>query len=98
MLKRRVFTTFVHGIIWLLFSTVPLLIFSGPPFNRTYSQVLSNSSYWIFIAAFIFLFYFTTYYIIPRFYLQKNYSGYGIAMFLIFVGFFFLKPFELMIY
>jgi len=95
---RKLFSTFIHVIVWVLFCTVPLLIFSGRPFNRTYEEILTCPYYLLFNGSFIFLFYFTTYFLIPRFYLQKKFVAYGISMFLMFVAFFFLKPFELMVY
>jgi sensor histidine kinase YesM len=85
-------------VVWLLFATVPLLIFSSPPFNKTYLQIITGPYYVLFIVFYIFLFYFSTYYLIPKLYLQKKYSKYSISLFLLFVVFYFLKPFELMVY
>ena len=96
MSRKKAFLIFIHSICWLFFATIPPIIFHGSPFRRSYSNTILSPSYLIFVFSFVFLFYLTTDYLIPQFYLKKKYFQYFGSMFLVFVAYFFLKPFELM--
>src|SRR5688572_23143697 len=98
MLLKRILKIFIHCIAWLCLANIPLLIFNGRPFYQSYSTTLSSPFCWLFPLSFIFLFYFTTEYLIPKFYLTKKYLKFSVGMFLLFAGFYLLKPFTLMWY
>lgn len=96
MLKRKVFLIFIHFVCWLLFAAFPPLVFNAYPLYVSYSKTLTSPYYWYFVFSFIFLFYFTTEYLIPKLYLKHKHFQYYGSLFLVFVVYFFLKPFEFM--
>ncbi|MDX2049403.1 MAG: sensor histidine kinase [Chitinophagaceae bacterium] len=94
MSQSRASSLIIHLAGWLIFLSLPVLFMSrgeegGYPFS-----ILLSYQYWLFGLTYIFLFYFHSSFLIPGFYLQKQYKAYGIIIFLLFTLVFFLKPFD----
>jgi two-component system LytT family sensor kinase len=84
-----------HGILILIWMSLPYLAFYQKPGpKKIYANPLESPYYWLLTLSFIGLFYGYTYYVVPRFYLTKKYLKFLGIVFILFVVFGLLKPFE----
>lgn len=92
MITFKPVTIITHSLGWLLFiSLIVGFSLSGPERNN-FQDLLS---YYLFIlGVYVFLFYFNGYFLIPEFYLRKNYTLYFISVIILFVIVYYLKPFD----
>jgi len=75
------------------FSLVVGFMANAPQSHNVFSQLL-QPPFLIFYAVFLFLFYFNMGVLIPQFYLKQQYIIYFIAIGLLFVAVFFIRPFD----
>ncbi|HTQ64790.1 MAG TPA: sensor histidine kinase [Puia sp.] len=87
-----------HIIGWIIFLSLPLLFLNGNSTNENKFQILFSANYFLFCIAYIFLFYFNTYFLIPQFYLQKKFFIYFIIILLLLIIFYLLKPFDQLVF
>lgn len=79
---------------WLLFFSFPLIFINGARSQNNVSALLSNPYFWMFDCAYLALFYLNGLVLIPAFFLKKRYVAYFAIIVALFVGFYFLKPFD----
>jgi two-component system LytT family sensor kinase len=95
MQKIRLTTIATQIVIWLTFWGYTLLFFLQNTSNGVLG-VLSSPFYWLFNIIYTLLFYCHTYYLVPHLFLKRKYAQYFVSIFLIFTGFYLLKPFLIM--
>src|SRR5687767_8926669 len=93
---KKIFFIIRHLVTVIFFLFFPLTIFREEG-AELYRLAFPNPFYWLFCISLGLLFYVNYYYFVPKFFRPKKYGIYGIIIFLLFVFFFFLKPFELMV-
>jgi two-component system LytT family sensor kinase len=83
-----------HGLGLLFFFSIPI-IFLGQQFRAgQIGGLLLAKPFWIFFGTYVLLFYFHSYFLIPRFFLHKKIAVYAGILALLFAGVFLLKPFD----
>lgn len=83
-----------HIAGWLLLYTLIMVFVSySPGASDAFSQTLTIR-YLAFFAVYIFLFYFNSLALVPYFLLQKKYAYYFIIIIILFIGIYFLKPYD----
>ena len=95
MLKLRAYQISIHIAGWVLFMALPLLFLNGG--QSSLGSLLFVPYYWLFCFAYIFLFYFNAYLLIPRLFLKKKYVWYAIITLLLLTGVYILKPYDLLL-
>jgi two-component system LytT family sensor kinase len=94
-MRRKIFAGIAHSALWLAFLGFPFIFFYEDK-EFEISSVLGSPFYWLFLFSYLLLFYLNYYFLIPRLYLKKWYNWYALSLFLLFVVFYFEKPFILM--
>jgi len=93
MLRLKAFSILLHIAGWLLFLTLPLLFMeSGPQGN--WPGVLYSLPFLRFCVCYISLFYINSYFLIPDYFIRKKYIAYFSFAILLFIGVFYLRPFD----
>jgi two-component system LytT family sensor kinase len=92
MRSFKTYSVIIHLAGWVLFMAFPLLFFYGGDSNPL--VLLQQFSYWLFCFSYIFLFYLNTFFLIPHLFLVKRYITFSIIILVLFIGIFFLKPFD----
>ncbi|HEY4197065.1 MAG TPA: histidine kinase [Mucilaginibacter sp.] len=93
MHRFKVYQVIVHIAGWLLFMAFPILFINGDQSGAAFF-VLKSPHYWLFCLSYFFLYYLNTYVLIPVFFFKKAYTWYGIIAMLLFVGVYFLQPYD----
>ncbi|MDX1956827.1 MAG: histidine kinase [Chitinophagaceae bacterium] len=84
----------LHTALLLLFLGLPLVFLSGLGFPTDWGTFFSQKHYWIFIGIFLFIFYFHTYFLVPRLLFKQDYLLYGVIILIMLIGIIFYKPFD----
>ncbi len=84
----------LHTALLLLFLGLPLVFLSGLGFPTDWGTFFSQKHYWIFIGLFLSLFYFHTYFLVPRLLFRQDYLLYGVILLILLVGIILYKPFD----
>jgi len=84
-----------HTLIGLIYFGLPFIFFIEDK-KFSFERVLLSPYYWLFSLSFGLLFYLNYYFFIPKFYLRKQYGRYALIVAVLFVLFYFVKPFLLM--
>jgi two-component system LytT family sensor kinase len=96
MFRFKTFTLILHLAGWLLFLMFPLLFLeSGADADRL--AVFYSFPYLQFCLCYIVLFYLNSYYLIPQFFIRKNYRVYFLILGILLIGVFSLRPFDKLI-
>jgi hypothetical protein len=66
----------IHVVGWIIFFSLPFLLFPRPFRNDNVTHFLISYNYWVYNIFYIVLFYFNGYFLIPRLYLKKKYFIY----------------------
>jgi len=83
-----------HLIGWLLFFSLIIAFSYNFPGGENVMQKIFSPWYLVFYGTFIFLFYLNTNLLMPKLYLEKKHFLYFIILVLLFVGVYFLQPFD----
>jgi two-component system LytT family sensor kinase len=94
MLRFKLNNILIHVTGWLLFLVFPVLFLSTGSKESGAWILLSSPFYWLFCLTYLTLFYFNLWYLIPNYFLKKNYWMYGAGVALLFGCVFFLQPFD----
>jgi two-component system LytT family sensor kinase len=93
MLPVKKANLLIHGTGIFMFLCLPLLFTMGnEPENP--GSVFISPTYWLFCGTYIFLFYFNTYFLIPRLYLAKKFVYYFGVLTVLFALIYFIKPYD----
>lgn len=84
----------LHTALLLLFLGLPLVFLSGLDFPTDWGTFFSQKHYWIFIGLYLSLFYFHTYFLVPRLLFRQDYFLYGVILLIMLVGIILYKPFD----
>ncbi|MBL7751593.1 MAG: histidine kinase [Chitinophagaceae bacterium] len=84
----------LHTALLLLFLGLPLVFLSGLGFPTDWGTFFSQKHYWIFIGIFLFIFYFHTYFLVPRLLFRQHYLLYGVLLLVMLIGIILYKPFD----
>lgn len=84
----------LHTALLLLFLGLPLVFLSGLGLPTDWGNFFGQEHYWIFIGLFLFIFYFHTYYLVPRLLFRQDYLLYGTILLILLIGIIFYKPFD----
>ncbi|MBL7739703.1 MAG: sensor histidine kinase [Chitinophagaceae bacterium] len=83
-----------HVAGWVFFFSLVLgFVYRSPSIDSPFGIILSFP-FLVFCLIFIFLFYFNTYVLIPRLYLERKYVIYAAVIAILFTAVFFIKPFD----
>lgn len=94
MLRERVLTGTTHVIGWLLFfGLLAGFFYNFHPELNVWSLIL-NPAFLFFMAAYLFVYYFNTLLLVPYLYLRKKYLVYALAIAVLLVVIYFVKPFD----
>ncbi|WP_158797811.1 sensor histidine kinase [Pedobacter sp. L105] len=93
MFRLKAFSIILHIAGWSLFLMFPLLIMENSQEVRRITEVYTWP-YFQFCLCYILLFYINCYFLIPKFFLVKKYLYYFLCLLLLYVGVFFLRPFD----
>ncbi|MES2331752.1 MAG: histidine kinase [Bacteroidota bacterium] len=92
-LRLPVIATHITG--WLLFQCLPLVFILGQSRNNTsLLDILSHYQYWQFSFYYVAVFYLHSYFMLPQLFANKRKLVYVIAMLLLALSVFTVKPFE----
>lgn len=97
MIQSKSYTIVTHVAAWILFLSLPVLFVTS---QSGYSGILSTlaSPYtWLFFSAYIFIFYFHSWWLIPKLYLKKKFFLYASSLFILLIAVWLLKPFDRMV-
>lgn len=94
MSQSRLFIFFSHILGLLFFFSIPIIFLGGSFQLQNFVEVITSKQYLIFYGCYIFLYYFNSFWLIPRLYLQKKFFAYTGILLLLFTGVYFLKPFD----
>ncbi|WP_247235006.1 sensor histidine kinase [Telluribacter sp. SYSU D00476] len=97
MFRSRSFIIITHIIGWLLFISLPVFFLSHDGRSRRIISIVSSPTFWLFGVCYIVLFYFHTYWLIPRLFIRRRYLTYTAIVIALFGGIFLLKPFDMLI-
>jgi two-component system, LytTR family, sensor kinase len=90
----RISDIFIHVFAGLAFLTLPLLFMSGQTGNEGIISIVLSAGYWIFCLTYILIFYFNTYFLIPRLYFTRKYLFYITIVLVLFALVSYGRPFE----
>src|ERR1700760_1794518 len=93
MHRFKVYQVIVHIAGWLLFMAFPILFINGDQSGAAFS-VLKDPYYWLYCCTYFSLYYLNTYLLIPVFFFKKAYTLYSIIVLLLFIGVYFLQPYD----
>jgi two-component system, LytTR family, sensor kinase len=94
MFKSKTSIVVVHVVGWLLFFSLVLGFVSTSPGHSNIFPKLFSPYYLEFYTICLFLFYFNSWFLIPKLYLGNRYTAYFTIILLLFVGMYFLRPFD----
>jgi hypothetical protein len=84
-----------HASFILFFLLLPFIISQQTTHPLRQFNLFLSLHYWVYLISFISYFYSYTYYFIPVLFLRKKYWAFAGFLFLVFIYFWFVKPFEL---
>jgi two-component system LytT family sensor kinase len=93
MHRFKVYQVIVHIAGWLLFMAFPILFINGDQSGAAF-PVLKDPFYWLFCLTYFSLYYLNTCLLIPVFFFKKAYTWYGAISLLLFIGVYFLQPYD----
>jgi two-component system, LytTR family, sensor kinase len=93
-MKQKLTPIMAHIAGWILFLSLVIGFVTRSPAGGSILANFLSSSFIVFCLVYIFLFYFNTYFLIPRLYLQKQYVLYGLFILLLLVAVYFIRPFD----
>lgn len=96
--KQELFTILGHVTGWLLFFTLILAFLSGNrPGSHSVVSIITSGPFFIFSAAYLFLFYLNFFVLVPQFFLVRKYWVYFSVILVLFIAIYVLKPFDRLI-
>ena len=94
MKHNKVTPVIPHIAGWLFFFSLVLgFLYRSPEIDNPLNIVFSWS-FFVFGIVYLFLFYFNTYVLIPNFYLKKRYLIYAVAIIILFIAVYVIRPFD----
>ena len=93
MLRPKAFSFLLHIAGWLLFLILPLLFMESSQ-EGNWPGILYSLPFLRFCVCYISLFYINSYYLIPDYFIRKKYVTYFSFTILLFIGVFYLRPFD----
>ncbi|HVM90260.1 MAG TPA: histidine kinase [Puia sp.] len=94
MLKIKASSVIAHCIVWGVFLSLPLLFISGQPESISFSSLFLSKEYFLFFLIYIVVFYFNTYFLVPRLYLRNRFVTYFAIVLTLLLIISFVKPFD----
>jgi two-component system, LytTR family, sensor kinase len=94
MFRSKAFIILSHLLGLLFFFSIPVIFLGQQMSGQDLAEVLGTWQFWGFCGFYVFLFYFNSYWLIPRLFLRKKYWAYAGVMVLLFTGVYLLKPFD----
>ena len=94
MMPVRTSAIITHIAAWILFLSLPVLFVSSQARSGDFLSILISSYTWLFFATYIFIFYLNSRYLLPQLYFKKRFLLYAIAILVLLIGVWFLKPFD----
>jgi two-component system, LytTR family, sensor kinase len=93
-MRSKVLNIAGHVAGWLVFFSLVIGFFANSPQEHGVLSKIFQTPFLIFYFTFLFLFYFNTTVLIPRFYLRKQYLLYFFIIALLFVVVYLIRPFD----
>lgn len=94
-MKQNTLTPVVaHAAGWIFFFSLVLGFLYNSPEVHSISAVVVSWSFIAFCIIYLFIFYVNTYLLIPRLYLKRKYVLYFIAIVILLVAIYFIRPFD----
>ena len=94
MLRNLLSTVLTHAAGWLFFLCLPWIFLVRAFHAKNYLSFLFSSPFWLFASVYFVVFYFTSYFLIPRLYFKRKYTLYLFSILLLFIAVFYLSPFD----
>jgi hypothetical protein len=94
MKQNRLTPIIAHAAGWILFFSLLLGFLYNSRNALDISGIVLSWTFFVFCIIYLFLFYFNTYFLIPKFYIEKKYILYFIIVALLFTAVYFIKPFD----
>ncbi len=94
MTKSKVNTIILHCIGWLLFFILPVIFIISQSFDGNSFHLSANIFTLVSISAYIFIFYFHTYFLFPRLFLNKKRGVYFLGIVALLLVVYFLRPYD----
>ncbi len=94
MIRPKAINIIAHVAGWLLFFSLFVGFITNSWDNPDVAKQLFSPEYLLFYFVFLFLFYFNVYVLIPHLYLKKKYLVYFAIIVALFIGIYFLRPFD----
>ena len=93
-MRARFINSIAHIAGWIIFFSLVLGFVTRSPGGQSISKNVLALPFLSFCAIFLFLFYFNTYLLIPKLYLEKKYILYFTFVLILFAAVYILKPFD----
>jgi two-component system LytT family sensor kinase len=94
-MQKKIFPIIAHIVAWLFFLVLPFgFIYEDE--NLRLEAMLLSPYYWLFSLSYGLLFYINFFFLIPKLYLKGLHRSYMLALLLLFIIFYFQKPFYYM--
>jgi two-component system, LytTR family, sensor kinase len=94
MKQNKLTPAIAHAAGWIFFFSLVLGFLYNSRNAPGISTIIFSWSFVLFCIIYLFLFYFNTYSLIPKLYLEKKYVLYFIIVLLLFIAVYFLRPFD----
>jgi len=94
MKKNRLTLAIAHAAGWIIFFSLVLGFLYNSPEVRNVFHIALSWPFLAFCVVFLFVFYFNTYLLIPKLYLEKKYTVYFIIVLALFATVYIIRPFD----
>jgi two-component system, LytTR family, sensor kinase len=94
MKRNRLTLIIAHAAGWIFFFSLVLGFLYNSPDVQNVFHIAFSWPFLAFCVIFLFIFYFNTYLLIPKLYLEKKYTIYFVVIILLFAAVYFIQPFD----
>lgn len=94
MIPVRTSAIITHMAAWILFLSLPVLFVSSQSRSGDFLSILASPYTWLFFATYIFIFYLNSWYLLPELYFKKRFVLFAIAILVLLIAVWLLKPFD----
>ena len=93
----RIFSLITHIVAWILFLSLPILFVANQSGGSDFWSILFSWKTFLFVATYVSIFYLHTYVLIPQLFARKRWFLYAIALLLLLLGVWALRPYDRLI-
>jgi two-component system LytT family sensor kinase len=93
MTRLKIFPIVLHLLGWLIFISLPMMFLTQ---GKSFLQLSPTAvfAYLVFVGVYVIFFYVNAYWIFPILFLKKRYFNYTLAILLMFLAIYLIKPFD----